>query len=143
MAAKGRLLTVVKAVSVVGVMLTGAIAQETFAMQGSCTASFTASFTWAGIAPCEKISPSFTLKAVPQGTERLRFTMHDQQAPHFPHAGSTIAYAGDKVAEGAIAYIGPCPPAGETHHYVWTIEALDKTNKVLAKTTAAGDFPMR
>jgi phosphatidylethanolamine-binding protein (PEBP) family uncharacterized protein len=27
------------------------------------------------------------------------------------------------VAEGAIDYIGPCPPTGTSHHHIWTIDA--------------------
>ncbi|MGO9133642.1 MAG: phospholipid-binding protein [Methylovirgula sp.] len=101
------------------------------------------SFSWADIPACEKISPAFTVKDAPPGTKRLRFVMHDQDAPHFHHGGSTIAYTGPNVPRGAITYIGPCPPEGSVHHYVWTIEALDGKDKVLAKTTASGDFPMQ
>lgn len=106
-------------------------------------AAMSAAFTWAGIAPCEKVSPAFTLQDVPSGTERLRFTMHDKDAPHFQHGGSTIPFAGPKVASGAISYIGPCPPQGSVHHYVWTIDALDGKGKVLATAMAAGLFPMK
>jgi hypothetical protein len=63
----------------------------------------------------------------------------DKDAPNFRHGGSTVAYdASGHVPEGAIDYIGPCPPAGTTHHYVWTIEALDSSGKMIARTTAGG-----
>ncbi len=105
--------------------------------------AMSAAFTWAGIAPCEKVSPAFTLKDVPRDTQNLRFVLHDNDAPHFEHGGSTIVYEGPKVPQGAITYIGPCPPSGSVHHYVWTIEALDGKGKVLDKTMARGTFPMQ
>lgn len=111
------------------------IAPEAFAMK--------VSFSWAGIPACKKISPAFTISDAPPETKTLRFTMHDQDAPHFHHGGSTVAYEGRSVPQGAIGYIGPCPPEGEVHHYVWTIEALDAHGHVLDRTTAAGKFPMR
>lgn len=106
-------------------------------------AAMSASFSWQGIAPCVHVSPPFVLKDVPGKTARLRFVMHDRNAPHFHHGGSTIVYTGPQIARGAISYIGPCPPAGQKHHYVWTIEALDAGGHVLAKTTASGVFPMK
>lgn len=102
-----------------------------------------ASFSWAGIAPCKRVSPAFVIEDAPAGTKRLRFMMHDEDAPHFHHGGSTVAYTGSKVPQGAISYVGPCPPEGEAHHYVWTIEALDAKGHVLAKTTVNGDFPIK
>ena len=78
------------------------------------------------------------------GTESLRFMMNDDDAPNFQHGGSTIPYNGSgRVPEGAIDYIGPCPPTGTLHRYVWTIEALDKSGKIVARTTAEGRFPGR
>lgn len=105
--------------------------------------AMSASFSWTGIAACQRVSPGFSVKDVPQGTKRLRFTLHDEQASHFYHGGSTVAYSGAIVPQGAIHYIGPCPPEGDTHHYVWTIEALDGKGHVLAKTSAGADFPMK
>ncbi|MGB8278782.1 MAG: YbhB/YbcL family Raf kinase inhibitor-like protein [Methylovirgula sp.] len=102
-----------------------------------------ASFSWAGIAPCKRVSPAFMIEDAPAGTKRLRFMLHDEDAPHFHHGGSTVAYTGPKVPQGAISYIGPCPPPGDAHHYVWTIEARDAKGHVLAKTTAAAVFPMK
>ena len=49
--------------------------------------------------------------------------MSDVDAPNFRHGGSTVPYDGSgRVREGAIDYIGPCPPADVLHRYVWTIE---------------------
>jgi len=51
------------------------------------------------------------------------------------------SYSGGSVPQGAIDYIGPCPPAGARHRSVWMIEALDKDGKTLARATAEGPFP--
>jgi phosphatidylethanolamine-binding protein (PEBP) family uncharacterized protein len=103
--------------------------------------AFGARFSWAGIPACEAISPAFELSGVPAGTKRLRFEMHDLNVPGFHHGGSTIAYEGDAVKQGAIHYIGPCPPGGERHRYRWTIQALDAHGKVTATATATQTFP--
>lgn len=114
-----------------------------FALVPQTASAMSAVFTWAGIAPCEKVSPAFTLKDVPRDTENLRFELRDNDAPHFEHGGSTVIYEGPKVPQGAVSYIGPCPPKGSVHHYVWMIEALDGKGKVLDKTMASGTFPMQ
>jgi phosphatidylethanolamine-binding protein (PEBP) family uncharacterized protein len=104
--------------------------------------AFSASFSWAGIKACGGKSPAFAIRDGPKDTERLQFTLHDKDAPNFHHGGGAVAYSGGgSVPEGAIDYIGPCPPAGAIHRYVWTIEALDSTGKILAHTTAEGRFP--
>ena len=103
--------------------------------------AFSAAFSWAGIRACEKISPAFRLSAVPAGTQQLRFAMVDLDVPTFRHGGSTINYGGEAVGQGAVSYIGPCPPAGQRHRYRWTIEALDAGGKVLATATATDLFP--
>jgi phosphatidylethanolamine-binding protein (PEBP) family uncharacterized protein len=106
--------------------------------------AFSASFSWSGIGACGRTSPAFTIDDAPKGTESLRFVLNDKDAPGFRHGGSTVAYSGSgQVPEGAIDYIGPCPPAGMVHRYVWTIEALDKSGKTVARTTAEGRFPER
>jgi len=102
-----------------------------------------ASFSWAGIPACEKISPAFNISDAPAETKALRFKLHDNDAPYFHHGGSTVAYTGAQVPQGAIAYVGPCPPPGQQHHYVWTVEALDARGDVIDRTTAAGNFPPR
>jgi phosphatidylethanolamine-binding protein (PEBP) family uncharacterized protein len=106
--------------------------------------AFSASFSWSGIKPCGRTSPAFTIHDAPKGTESLRFMMIDKDAPNFQHGGSTIPYNDNgRVPEGAINYVGPCPPAGTIHRYAWTIEALDKSGKIVARATAEGRFPMR
>jgi phosphatidylethanolamine-binding protein (PEBP) family uncharacterized protein len=111
---------------------------------GSPTAAqaFSASFSWSGIGACGGTSPPFTIRDAPNGTAKLAFEMRDLDAPGFRHGGSTIPYDGrGQVAQGAVSYIGPCPPSGQVHRYLWTIQALAADGKVLAKTTAEGRFP--
>jgi phosphatidylethanolamine-binding protein (PEBP) family uncharacterized protein len=115
--------------------LAALVPQEAFALK--------ASFSWAGIPACDSISPAFTIADAPAGTKSLRFMMHDKDKLTFHHGGSTVVYSGGQVPQGAITYKGPCPPEGEVHHYLWTIEALDASGHVLAKTTAAGEFPVK
>jgi phosphatidylethanolamine-binding protein (PEBP) family uncharacterized protein len=103
--------------------------------------AFSARFSWAGIPACQKISPAFELSGVPPGTKRLRFEMKDLNVPGFHHGGSTVIYDGDAVKQGAIRYIGPCPPGGQRHRYRWTIEALDASGKVQGTASAAATFP--
>ena len=106
--------------------------------------AFSASFSWSGIRACGGTSPAFTIQHAPEGTVSLRFVMIDKDAPNFRHGGSTIPYNGSgRVPEGAIDYIGPCPPAGAIHRYVWTIEALDRSGKNIARASAEGRFPVR
>jgi len=90
------------------------------------------------------VSPAFTIHDAPKETASLHFIMSDKDAPHFQHGGSTVPYKGDgRVAEGAKDFIGPCPPAGAIHRYIWTIEALDKSGKIVARATAEGRFSER
>jgi phosphatidylethanolamine-binding protein (PEBP) family uncharacterized protein len=120
--------------------LSAVIGLTMIAMPGRANA-FTASFSWAGIPACERISPAFSLSGVPAGTKRLRFNMTDLDVPTFHHGGSAVAYDGGAVKQGAISYIGPCPPGGQCHRYRWTIEAVDAAGKVLGTTTVAQTFP--
>lgn len=120
-----------------------AVSAAAFAMMTSGPAhAFSASYSWQGIGGCGTTSPPFQLSDVPAGTVALRFEMHDLQAPHFHHGGSTVAYHGsDAVPKGAIKYTGPCPPPNTRHTYRWTIEALDAGGHVLATTTTSAVFP--
>ena len=110
---------------------------------GSTTfaASFSARFSWRGVPACGSVSPAFSISGAPPGTVALSFVMHDRDAPDFQHGGSTVPYAGQRaVARGAVTYVGPCPPSGATHRYVWTIEALDAQGTTLGTTSVAGSF---
>lgn len=106
--------------------------------------AFSAKFSWSGTAACSSTSPAFTIAGAPKGTTQLRFSMRDYDAPNFNHGGSTVAWPGKgNVPAGAISYVGPCPPGGQVHRYIWTIEALDAAGKTLATTQAEGRFPAR
>jgi phosphatidylethanolamine-binding protein (PEBP) family uncharacterized protein len=107
----------------------------------NCAFAFAAHFSWSGISACGRTSPAFTISDAPKGTTSLRFMMRDRDAPQFHHGGGAVPYSGQSVPQGAINYVGPCPPAGARHRYVWTIEALDQDGKTLARTTAEGPFP--
>ena len=104
-------------------------------------AVFNARFSWTGVPACSTVSPAFSISGAPPGTAALAFVLHDRDAPDFQHGGSTVPYSGKGiVARGAITYIGPCPPSGAKHRYVWTIEALDGQGAKLGTTRAAGSF---
>ena len=113
-----------------------------FALLAAGPASaMTASFSWKGIPRCAGTSPAFSIAGAPKGTASLRFSMRDYDAPNFQHGGSTVAWTGGRVPQGAISYIGPCPPPAETHRYIWKIEALDAAGEVLMATTASAAYP--
>ena len=106
--------------------------------------AFKASFSWKDISACTGIgtSPAFRLSEVPKGTASLAFRMDDLDAPGFEHGGSTVHYDGhDEVPQGAITFIGPCPPPGKRHRYRWTVQALGVHGTVLAKTSTTQAFP--
>jgi len=108
----------------------------------SYASTFSAKFSWQGIPPCSTTSPAFTVSGVPRGTVALAFLMRDQDAPDFQHGGSTVPYAGvGKVSKVSITYVGPCPPTGASHRYVWTVDALGRDGAALGSTTAEGRFP--
>ena len=95
------------------------------------------------------VSPSLAWRHAPPGTKGFAVIVHDPDAPRpggwwhwlfsaFPAAVSSLpAGAGTPGREphgcrqglnsfGARGYGGPCPPAGHgTHHYVFTVYALD------------------
>lgn len=114
------------------------------ALAASKAQALSASFSWVGITPCGNTSPAFSIRGAPPATRALRFTMSDLDAPAYNHGGGTIAYDGSgNVARGAIAYIGPCPPTGQVHRYLWVIEALDGQGKVVDRTQVQGKYPAR
>ncbi len=99
-------------------------------------------FSWAGTAACAPGPPAFRVGDVPAGTAALRFTMHDEQAPDYPHGGGTVRWTGNHVIPaGAFRYRGPCPPQGARHLYRWTVEALSGSGQVLATGSAERPFP--
>jgi phosphatidylethanolamine-binding protein (PEBP) family uncharacterized protein len=101
------------------------------------------SFSWAGTTPCSSKPPEFKVSAVPAGTKYLDFELIDFDAPNFKHGGGTVAYSGKgMIPAGAFTYVGPCPPSG-SHHYRWTVSALDVDRHEIGRATATGIFPPR
>lgn len=120
----------------------GAAAALVLIASAAPASAFSASYSWAGIAACDKVSPDFKLSAVPPETKRLRMFMTDLDAPKFHHGGGVMPYyGGDEIKKGAIDYIGPCPPAGQHHRYTWMIEALDEDGNVIGSANETQTFP--
>jgi phosphatidylethanolamine-binding protein (PEBP) family uncharacterized protein len=104
--------------------------------------AFSARFSWRGIPACGTVSPAFALKGVPRGTASLSLSMRDRDGSDVPEQTATVPYGGHgTVPKGAVTYTGPCPPKGTSHHYIWTIHALDAKGGDLDMTEAAGDYP--
>jgi Raf kinase inhibitor-like YbhB/YbcL family protein len=106
----------------------------------------------------ENVSPPLGWTGVPSGTVELALTVVDPDAPggqfvHWVVTGLDPALLGldeDAVPEGSIearngtsefGWFGPCPPAGETHNYVFTLFALSEASGVVAGT--AGEEAIR
>ena len=89
------------------------------------------------------VSPEIGWSGAPDGTQGMALTVIDPDANGFVHwlaywipaasAGSLPENVGagpgappqGKNGHGARGYTGPCPPSG-THHYVFTLYALDR-----------------
>ena len=92
----------------------------------------------------EGISPEIDWSGAPTAAEALALTVIDPDARGFVHwlvydipaasAGSLAENVGTGTGappqgangRGKAGYAGPCPPSG-THHYVFTLYALDRT----------------
>jgi hypothetical protein len=86
----------------------------------------------------ENINPPLNVTNIPENTKTLALIIDDPDAPHgtFDHwvmwnipvkeriEENSIPGAEGKNGRGENKYMGPCPPAG-THHYHFTIYALD------------------
>lgn len=104
-------------------------------------------FAEGGVIPerfgCEgdNVSPPLSWSDVPDDTEELALVMADFDGPdgifhHWVVVGidaDVRSIAAGRLPEGAVlaqatsenaAYIGPCPPAGERHEYLFTMFAL-------------------
>jgi Raf kinase inhibitor-like YbhB/YbcL family protein len=94
----------------------------------------------------KNLAPTIDWSNVPSGTESFAFVISDVDAPvagFFHHwivynipanVTSLAGHGSDPYSEGTndygfVGYGGPCPPAdGQTHHYVFTVYALDTTS---------------
>jgi len=94
----------------------------------------------------QNISPALNWSTPPTGTQSLALTLFDPDAPgggfihwviyNIPAANSGLPEAlstDSQLTDGSLqgkngaasnGYIGPCPPSG-THHYIFTLYALD------------------
>ena len=89
----------------------------------------------------DNVNPPLSIKNIPEHTKSLVLIVHDPDAPgaDFIHwAVYNIDPAMSSIAENTVPgkelinnfnqfqYGGPCPPHGDTHHYVFDLYALDK-----------------
>lgn len=104
-------------------------------------ASLQVDFSWAGTTACSSQPPAFKIGGIPQGTEKLRFTMKDQDVPNYNHGGGVVTYSGSPdIPAGAFSYKGPCPPSG-SHTYLWTVQALNAGGEIIGEGYASKAFP--
>jgi Raf kinase inhibitor-like YbhB/YbcL family protein len=105
----------------------------------------------------EDVSPHLAWEGVPADAESLTLRVTDPDAPRgtFTHWLVTgIDPSVDGVEQGQVpaggseeensagetAYVGPCPPPGPAHRYIFTIEALSADGEVLASGSLTGTF---
>src|SRR5690606_16967576 len=97
------------------------------------------------------VSPPLTWSNVPAETVELAITVTDLDAPDFVHwvvfgiAPDTTGLAEDETPAGATpwpnsggsgAYVGPCPPDGDEHRYLFTVHALNQQVEPADEMTA-------
>ncbi len=100
----------------------------------------------------QQVSPPLTITGAPTGTVELVLVVTDQDLPGFVHwvvAGippGTPSFPQATLPPGAVqvpnsggagAWVGPCPPAGATHVYDFTVYALDAPSGLGATSTQA------
>lgn len=110
--------------------------------------SMTVPFTTDGPIPArftcaaENVSPPITWENLPEGTVEVAIQVIDLEAENFTHWAitglrpDTGGIEEGEVPEGAIqaknsngsiGYFGPCPPKGQTHNYLFEVDALDRS----------------
>jgi Raf kinase inhibitor-like YbhB/YbcL family protein len=87
----------------------------------------------------QSVSPPLTISGAPEGTVELVLVVTDQDqaglvhwavtgiapgAPSFPQGAVPVGAVQAPNAEGNPAWLAPCPPAGTTHVYDFTVYAL-------------------
>lgn len=109
-------------------------------------------YTMPGQCNGENVSPPIAWSGVPAGTQRLALTVVDPDARNWVHwvqfdipadaTGFEAARGGPNLGikgvndYGELGYGGPCPPSG-THHYVFTLYALDAKLELARGATLA------
>jgi hypothetical protein len=118
-----------------------------FSVVPASAEDFSFGFSWDGLKKCTSgnpnsvSNPAFTLKNVPDGTTKIKFTMVDLAVPSYYHGGGTAIYSGASTVEpGAFKYKSPCPPDGK-HTYQWTAVAVGGTGKKLATAKSKKSYP--
>ncbi len=109
----------------------------------------------------KNVSPDLQWKDAPAKTKSFALIVHDPDAPRaggFDHwviydlpSGTTHLSAGEAVAAsnsgvngtGNTGYYGPCPPPGKTHHYIFTLYALDVPSIGATQPLSADDLKTR
>lgn len=108
----------------------------------------------------EDVSPALSWSGIPAGTKSIAVVMEDLDSPgvRFTHwiiynipSGASglsenishIPVLGDGTLQGTnsfgrIGYSGPCPPAGTTHRYVFTVFALNRTLDIRGTANRSG-----
>lgn len=100
-------------------------------------------FKWSSSDRCSHSSPEIHVSNVPEGTKSFKVRLKDLDVPNYRHGGGTVtADPSGVIPQGALTdgYNGPCPPEG-THHYRFTVTALDNNGDALAKGSADQPFP--
>lgn len=100
------------------------------------------------------ISPPLQFTGIPANARSLSLVVSDPDAPggtfthwsvtQIPPGTVSIAEGGHVGVEGKngfgkMGYGGPCPPSG-THHYVFTLSALDGGGAPLAQAKLTGTY---
>ena len=99
----------------------------------------------------EDVAPALTWANVPADAVELAITVTDLDAPDFVHwvvfgiAPDTTGLAEGETPAGATlwpngggspAYVGPCPPEGDEHRYLFTVHALNQQVEPADEMTA-------
>ena len=78
-------------------------------------------------------NPEIRVENVPEGTAFFKVSMVDFNYRSYNHGGGTVSNDGDGIIKkGSLkSYKGPCPPAGQTHTYEFTVRALNADKSLI------------